>query len=152
MTGIVHYRAVTKQNRCLVGHNVDFDINVVDAEFFRHKKTTPLGQRTNICTMKASVEWCDLPNHKYPKLIELHKKLFNERIEMVHDAITDTKATFRCFWKLYDLGMISLTIDGLQNKHNCKGDQTDKNLDFSVNREFSSNIQDDFTLLLDKFM
>lgn len=56
----------------LVGHNIDFDINVIDSEFFRYLKICPLNLCRRFCTLKSSVNYCNLPNNKYPKLSELY--------------------------------------------------------------------------------
>jgi len=66
------------------------------------------------CTMKdkAIVKFCGLKNKlgkpKWPKLIELHEKLFSEGFDGAHDAFADITATKRCFFALLDLGIITL--------------------------------------------
>lgn len=81
----------------LVGHNIDFDINVIDSEFFRYLKTCPLNLCRRFCTLKSSVNYCNLPNNKYPKLSELYYSLFGENFNDQHNALADVEATYKCF-------------------------------------------------------
>lgn len=93
----------------LVGHNVDYDTHVVGSELVRQwGKDYIQGMRT-IDTMKSSVNYCQIPSargYKWPKLIELHNKLFGCDFEDAHDAFADISATRKCFWELKRLGII----------------------------------------------
>ncbi len=96
----------------IVGHNVQFDINTVDAEFFRmYGDRCPLNAMPRICTMKSSAEYCNLRNGKYPKLVELYNILYGHDFVNAHDALSDTKATFECFWLLVKLNVIEWRKD-----------------------------------------
>jgi len=44
--------------------------------------------------------------YKWPKLMELHTKLFSVGFEEAHDAIADIRATAKCFFELQRLGII----------------------------------------------
>jgi DNA polymerase III epsilon subunit-like protein len=44
--------------------------------------------------------------HKWPKLSELHQKLFGVTFEEAHDAAVDIEATAKCFWELKRRGII----------------------------------------------
>lgn len=92
----------------IVGHNISFDINVVDSEFYRYRGKLYLDNMPNICTMKESVSYCALPNSKYPKLQELYTKLFGRRFKDAHNAMADIQATFECFWELVKLRVIDI--------------------------------------------
>ena len=89
----------------LIAHNMAFDMPVVGAEMFR------LGLKSSkilpkICTMQSSIKHCNLPRLKYPKLSELHFKLFGTEPEVLHDALQDVKTTAKCFFELKKLGII----------------------------------------------
>lgn len=87
----------------VVAHNIDFDRNVVGAEFIRAGISHPLFERQHICTMKATTNFCAIPGnygYKWPTLSELHYKLFDEYFEEAHDGFVDVSATARCFWEL----------------------------------------------------
>ena len=69
----------------------------------------PLADKTRICTMQSSTDYCALPGkfgYKWPKLQELHQRLFGNRFEEAHDAAADISATYRCFCRLRDLDII----------------------------------------------
>jgi DNA polymerase-3 subunit alpha len=90
----------------LVGHNIEFDINIIGAEFIR--KSLAPEQFTNldrIDTGIASTEFCQLTGGiggrlKMPRLIELHQKLFGKDFGDAHDAAYDVAATARCYFGL----------------------------------------------------
>ena len=94
----------------IVGHNISFDINVVDSEFYRYRKKLYLDNMPYKCTMSESVSYCALPNSKYPKLQELYIKLFGKQFKDAHNAMADIQATFECFWELVKLGEINLNV------------------------------------------
>jgi DNA polymerase-3 subunit alpha len=90
----------------LVGHNIEFDINIIGAEFLRRnldpEKILAL-QKTDTGT--ASIEFCQLSGGiggklKMPRLHELHEKLFGKSFDDAHDAAYDVAATARCFFGL----------------------------------------------------
>ncbi|MFA8299651.1 MAG: DNA polymerase III subunit alpha [Hyphomicrobiales bacterium] len=99
-----------------VGHNVNFDINIVGAEFHRKGIKTPLMGFDSIDTKSdATTEYCALPggkggNYKWPTLTELHTKLFDEGFGEAHNASADVEATARCFLELIRLGVITTAV------------------------------------------
>jgi DNA polymerase III epsilon subunit-like protein len=90
----------------LVAHNIAFDYNVLGAEMIRSGIRAK--KLTRICTMLASCKYCQLPRNKWPKLIELHQKLFGNDFEGAHDAMFDVNATEKCFIELVKLKIITL--------------------------------------------
>jgi len=93
----------------LVAHNMDFDEKIVGAEFLRNQMTNSLTKKLKICTMKESVGFCRISGpygYKWPKLSELHYKLFRTGFDDAHDAAADIEATAKCFWELRRLGRI----------------------------------------------
>ncbi len=94
----------------IVAHNISFDEKIVDAEFIRKKSNSKLSEKKQICTMKSSTNYCELPGlygYKWPNLMELHKKLFDYGFEEAHNAAADIGATAKCFWKLKEIGVIN---------------------------------------------
>ncbi|MCB0402273.1 MAG: DNA polymerase III subunit alpha [Flavobacteriales bacterium] len=88
-----------------VGHNIEFDINIVGAEFYRLGITNNLAGLKVIDTMKSSIDFCAIPGgrgggFKYPSLTDLHTKLFGKGFGDAHDAAYDVDATARCFFGL----------------------------------------------------
>ena len=95
----------------IVGHNIEFDKNVLGAEMIRMGLRDTVDSKKAVCTMKSSKDYCALPNkkkdgYKYPNLQELHKKLFDKPFEDAHNSASDIAATERCFWKLRKMGII----------------------------------------------
>lgn len=93
----------------LVAHNMAYDEKIIGAEFLRIKKYNHIHPRAKICTMLASKTFCALPGpygFKWPKLDELHRKLFQEDFVGAHDALFDIRATVKCFFKLKQIGVI----------------------------------------------
>lgn len=87
----------------IVAHNISFDINVVASEMYRSKIDSDIFNKEQICTMERTINFCKLPGnygYKFPKLSELHQKLFYTTFDEAHDASVDIKATFKCFYEL----------------------------------------------------
>lgn len=108
----------------IAGHNVEFDINMLKIELLRlinseeesyDKKTkckeylfTITNSKKIFCTMRTSIDFCNIqildkkgqPYKKFPKLIELHQKLFEETPTRLHNALNDILVTLRCYMKL----------------------------------------------------
>ena len=117
-----HFRNVD----VLVGHNVLFDINMIKVELLRLIFTTKsnysedelkdykynlhfLTNFKNIsCTLQDSIEFCNIKTLnrfgktylKFPKLVELHEKLFESIPNNLHNSFNDILVTLRCFMKL----------------------------------------------------
>jgi DNA polymerase III subunit epsilon len=95
----------------VVAHNIDFDYKIVGAEFERLGWPVGFGIMPMICTMKRSTDYCRLTGnygYKWPKLQELHRKLFAMDFVEAHNAAADISATMRCFWELVKLKVITL--------------------------------------------
>lgn len=89
--------------KCFVGHNVSFDQKVVGAELYRLGITDIVSTAKSLDTMKAATNYCKIPGtygYKWPKLIELHRKLFGCDFEDAHDAMADITATKKCFFEM----------------------------------------------------
>ena len=96
----------------VMGHNIEFDVNIMGAEWIR------LGAPAERVTDKALIdskdeatEFCAIPGgrggkFKWPTLTELHEKLFGEGFGDAHDAAYDVDATAKCFFALVQRGVI----------------------------------------------
>lgn len=87
----------------VVAHNINFDKNIVGAEFIRAGINHPLFERKHICTMQATTNFCAIPGnygYKWPTLSELHYKLFDKYFDDAHDGFVDVGATAKCYWEL----------------------------------------------------
>ena len=97
----------------VVGHNVEFDTNIVGAELYRLGMSgSDLQYKQSICTMKSTVDYCQIPqfrygSYKFPKLQELHKKLFGYEFDDAHNSMCDVEATMKCFFELVSRSIIN---------------------------------------------
>jgi DNA polymerase III epsilon subunit-like protein len=110
-------------NQCdyIIGHNIEFDINMIKAELMRLNLI--ISKNMNLyynyveflttckkyyCTMQESIDLCAIKQInkqgkeyiKYPKLIELHKKLFDTSPNGLHNSLNDILICLRCFYKI----------------------------------------------------
>ena len=96
----------------LIAHNIDYDIAILKNDFNYVDLEFPLHGKTKICTMKLSTAWCRLPKmnngtgFKYPRLEELHYRLFGKGFANAHDAMADVEACMRCYFGLVEHGVI----------------------------------------------
>ncbi len=105
------FNEALQKSQFIVGHNIEFDNNIIAAEFHRKSINTPLFSRKILDTKNESTDYCALPGgkggkFKWPKLEELHEKLFNQKFDMAHNAAADVEATARCFFELIRIGII----------------------------------------------
>ena len=96
----------------LVGHNINFDLNVLGCEFLRCGRENPLHrwQIIDTCTEKTA-EFCQFPGgkggkFKLPRLGEFHHLLFGEYFDSAHNACADVEATARVFLELIRRGVL----------------------------------------------
>lgn len=93
----------------LVGHNVNFDIYVLQSEICRLKKNANLFDKKSYCTMKHSVNVTKIMGKhntfKFPRLSELYSHFFEDLslLQNAHNAKTDVELCFRCFLKLLNI-------------------------------------------------
>jgi len=105
------FERAIKESKYLIAHNINFDHKIVGAEFLRKKISSKISQIEKMCTMELSADFCKIPGgesrpYKFPKLSELHFKLFNTDFKDAHNAITDVKICAKCFFALQKLGVI----------------------------------------------
>jgi DNA polymerase-3 subunit alpha len=103
-----HFLADLGKTKQLVGHNIEFDINIIGAEFIRQSiNTDEFLKLSKVDTGISSTEFCQLQGGiggrlKMPRLTELHEKLFGKPFQDAHDAAYDVAATARCFFGLLE--------------------------------------------------
>jgi DNA polymerase III epsilon subunit-like protein len=96
--------------KAIVGHNIAFDKKIIGAELIRFGQKDIMDSKESICTMEASTDYCKIPGsygYKWPKLQELHKKLFGYEFEDAHNSMSDVKATLKCFKEMRSIGLIN---------------------------------------------
>lgn len=106
---LAQFEQKIKKAKYLVAHNMRFDEKIMGAEFLRNGFHNLIPNKARICTMLNTTDYCKIPGrygYKWPKLEELHIKLFGVSFEDAHDASVDIAATSRCFWELRKRGVI----------------------------------------------
>jgi hypothetical protein len=103
-----------KEVDLIVGHNLLFDKQMVIGELKRQKDTDvyidDFSKMTFYCTMQETTAFCNISATtkmlsrkyiKYPKLIELHDKLFGENTLTLplHNSLNDVMVCFKCYFK-----------------------------------------------------
>ncbi len=104
-----NFQALVGQAGYLVAHNMSFDEKIIGAEFLRNGMQNSIQTKNKICTMHSTTNFCAIDGpygYKWPKLSELHYKLFRTGFEEAHNASVDISATAKCFWELKRLGKI----------------------------------------------
>jgi len=112
----------------IIGHNIEFDINMLLTTLVRlarkYKDTDEIESnkwvryynillgtwRTKyVCTMFSTIKLCNIWKKransegmylKYPKLSELHAKLFTEDVKGLHNSLIDVFVCLRCYYYL----------------------------------------------------
>lgn len=89
----------------IIGHNIDFDIKMVEIECQRNNIYVNIFDKPTklFCTMQNSIDICKIEAvnimgkyYKWPRLSELHEKLFNTTPNNLHDAFNDILICLRC--------------------------------------------------------
>src|ERR1700751_2005618 len=104
-----------KQTKYLCGHNIEFDLSIVGAEFIRLGMSDFFAGKPVIDTKSDPVtEFCAIPGgrggkYKWPKLEELYVKLFNQGFEAAHNAAFDVQATAKAFFELLKRNILKVS-------------------------------------------
>lgn len=101
--------------RVVSGHNVEFDYNIVGAEFFRKNIEDNLQKKPKADTMVLGTDYCKLGGgrggrYKSPKLEELYEKLYGHKFDEAHNAAADVNATARVFFEMMRIGVIPAEV------------------------------------------
>ena len=94
-----------KKCKYIIGHNINFDKNILGAEFYRKNIESDLLNKISIDTGHISKQYCNLKGGfggglKMPKLTELYEILFGKKFSDAHDAAYDVNATAKSFFYL----------------------------------------------------
>ncbi len=108
---LLEFQEVLKKAEVVAGHNIEFDYNIVGAEFHRKQMDNVLAQIPSADTMQLGTDFCQLgggKNGKYksPKLSELFEKLYQHQFDEAHNAAADVNATAQVFFEMMRIGVI----------------------------------------------
>lgn len=106
---LIRFSELVDEAEFIVAHNISFDEKILGAEFLRKGIESRFFNKRKLCTMQASTNYCRIPGpygYKWPKLSELHVRLFGVDFEEAHNAAADIHATEKCFWEMRKIGLI----------------------------------------------
>lgn len=101
------FREACAQADAAICHNVDFDLPVIRAAYYREGLTPPTGHLPFYCTQKQTTHVVKAKKarygrgyglYKWPSLAELHGFCGFGIVEDAHDALADVEATAKCFF------------------------------------------------------
>lgn len=117
-----------KNTDYLVAHNLSFDKNMLQVECSRNNINNMYPNTiVEFCTMKYGESICNLKIigkngkefRKFPKLVELYEKLFNEKVENYHNAKIDIICCARCFSILTGGEDLFVLVPNLKKELEC---------------------------------
>lgn len=105
-TILAEFKTLVEKSDYLVAHNMSFDEMIMGAEFLRKNMENIIPAKNRICTKEISTNFCAIPSasgykeFKWPKLAELHIKLFGKDFTNAHNAFVDVKACAKCYFEM----------------------------------------------------
>lgn len=128
---LAQFRTDLKQCHTFIAHNLDFDKNVLEAEYYRNhfKQGISHIRKIEFCTMLYGKVLCKIEMiHpysgkkvlKFPKLLELHNTLFHSCPKNLHNSLIDIMVCFRCFYKMCwdaDVTEVNTAFSNLWKQH-----------------------------------
>ena len=105
------FAAALAQSSLVIGHNIEFDLKIMGAEFLRDGRENLLEEHPSLDTKEEATEFVNIrigkqQKLKWPTLTELYKKLFGEAFEDAHHAAFDVEATARAFFGLLERSVV----------------------------------------------
>lgn len=103
---LINFINCIERAQFMIAHNEAFDIPIIINEM-KLSKVRAENKPVKICTMKTTTDLVQAKNVrgglKWPKLKELHMKLFGVNFDGAHDTLEDVRATARCFKHLKEM-------------------------------------------------
>ncbi|MBK7007561.1 MAG: hypothetical protein IPH94_07335 [Saprospiraceae bacterium] len=105
LTGILEeFNGSVSQCEYIFSHNLNFNENVLAAEFIRKGVDILMFKKERFCLMQEGTYFAKMPSktggYKWPTLTELHAACFNSSYTPANNARADVIAATRCFIKL----------------------------------------------------
>ncbi len=94
-------------NPMLVGHFIELDLHLLNADFYRTGILNNLKTLPVFCTMLASAKYVQNYGVENLRLAELYALLFNKKAENLHNALGDALNTAKCYFELIKRGDIT---------------------------------------------
>lgn len=95
------FKAIVDQSDYIFSFNLNYNENVVGAEYVRHNINHRLHQSERYCLMRESTYFCKIQGkdggYKWPTLTELHTRCFGAGYAGPNNARNDVLAATKCF-------------------------------------------------------
>ena len=107
------FSEIVQKAQYMCGHNIEFDLSIIGAEFYRKGLPNVFETKQIIDTKSDETTlFCAIPGgkggkFKWPTLTELYSKLFNSSFEAAHNAAFDVQATSKVLFELLRRKIIS---------------------------------------------
>ncbi len=104
------FSATAEKAQYVFAHNLNYNENILGAEYVRLKKSINLFSKKRHCLMEEGTYYCKIPSrgggYKYPTLPELHATCFGQTYGPAGNARADVIAAARCFIKMMKTGKL----------------------------------------------
>lgn len=103
-----HFSDAVDEAKYLFAHNLNYNENIVAAEFKRANMEHRIFASERLCLMQEGTFYAKIPNrrggYKWPTLMELHGAIFKQGFAPANNARADVIAASRCFIALHKVG------------------------------------------------
>lgn len=105
---LLEFRDIVDKADYIFSFNLNYNENIVGAEYARYNINHRLHQSERYCLMQEATYFCKIPGtegrYKWPTLTELHTKCFGAGFVGVNNARNDLLAATKCFNDLWKRG------------------------------------------------
>ena len=103
-----HFSDCVDEASYLFAHNLDYNENIIAAEFKRAGLEHRIFSSERLCLMHEGTFYAKIPSrrggYKWPSLLELHAAIFKQGFGPANNARADVIAASRCFIALHKVG------------------------------------------------
>jgi len=103
-----HFSKAVDEAKYIFAHNLNYNENIVAAEFKRAEMDHRLFASERLCLMQEGTFYAKIPNkrggYKWPSLMELHAAIFKQGFGPANNARADVIASSRCFIAMHRAG------------------------------------------------
>jgi len=112
---LTHFSKAIDEAKYIFAHNLDYNENIVAAEFKRLNMEHHIFSSERLCLMQEGTFYAKIPNkrggYKWPSLMQLHSKIFKKGFTPANNARADVIAASRCFIALHKAGAFDDIFD-----------------------------------------
>lgn len=105
---VKHFCEAVDEAKYIFAHNLNYNENIVAAEFKRAEMDHRLFASERLCLMQEGTFYAKIPNKrggfKWPSLMELHAAIFKQGYGGANNARADVIAASRCFIAMHRAG------------------------------------------------